>query len=71
MKLFINNQLFDSEKDVIVLTLSQEEKAQISEMAETDFSYCTAPEKATTQELEDALKNSKQAVSLFTANTGF
>lgn len=40
-------------------------------MAETDFSYCTAPEKATTQELEDALKNSKQAVSLFTANTGF
>ena len=70
MKLFINNQLFDTEKDVVVLTLTQEEKDQISQMADDNFYYCAAPDNKTEEDLLQALKNSQQAVSLFSNNNG-
>lgn len=56
MKVKLNNIIYDSEKQPIVLVLSQEEKELIGNMSSEDFKFCSFPEDMTIEKVQEFMK---------------
>ncbi|MDF2652911.1 MAG: hypothetical protein K0Q73_8716 [Paenibacillus sp.] len=56
MKVKIGNQLFDSNKQPIMVTFDEGEKELISSMRPEDKRFCSFPELSTVHEIEQFMK---------------
>lgn len=56
MKVKIGNKIYDSNKEPIMVLLTEYNKIDISNMGEDDFEYCEFPDEMTKEEVMEFMK---------------